>query len=76
MNDLSLKEYIDSNKNLFLIKESKSYPGLHVLKYKRKVFHDNLWNKYFEQCRGTIVDSNFNRSLAVGHEWRRTRGTQ
>lgn len=60
MNDVSLKEYIDSNKNLFLIKESKSYPGLHVLKYKRKVFHDNLWNKYFEQCRGTIVDSNFN----------------
>lgn len=35
-------------------------PGLFVLKYKRNVFYDNLWNDYLEECRGTIVDVNFN----------------
>jgi hypothetical protein len=34
--------------------------GIYVLKYKKKVFYDNLWNDYLEECRGTIVDSNFN----------------
>jgi hypothetical protein len=24
------------------------------------VFYDNLWNDYLEECRGTIVDENFN----------------
>jgi hypothetical protein len=31
-----------------------------VLKYKKKVFYDNLWNDYIAECRGTIVDKDFN----------------
>ena len=34
--------------------------GLYVLKYKKKVFYDGLWNEYLEECRGTIVDEDFN----------------
>jgi hypothetical protein len=33
--------------------------GLSILKYKRTVFYDDLWNEYLEYCRGTIVDENF-----------------
>lgn len=31
-----------------------------VLKYKKKVFYDALWTAYSVECRGTIVDSDFN----------------
>jgi hypothetical protein len=34
--------------------------GLFVLKYTRKVFYDNLWNDFIAECRGTIVDKDFN----------------
>jgi hypothetical protein len=34
--------------------------GIYVLKYKKKVFYDNLWNEYIAECRGAIVDKDFN----------------
>ena len=34
--------------------------GIFVLKYKKTVFFNDLWNKYLEECRGTIVDKDFN----------------
>jgi hypothetical protein len=34
--------------------------GIFVLKYKKKVFYDNLWNEYIAECRGSIVDKDFN----------------
>jgi hypothetical protein len=52
-----LKEYVESS-NLVNMKECGD--GLYVLKYKKKVFYDNLWNDYIAECRGTIVDSEFN----------------
>lgn len=60
MNTLDLQEYIKNNQKLFSIKESLTFPGLRVLKYNRRVFYDNLWNEHLEQCRGTVVDENFN----------------
>lgn len=30
---------------------------LTLLKYKRKVFFDNLWNEGLVECRGTVIDS-------------------
>jgi hypothetical protein len=52
-----LKEYAQTS-NLVQIKDVGN--GLHVLKYKRKVFYDGLWNEYLEECRGLIVDDDFN----------------
>lgn len=52
-----LKEYVQTSK-LVNVKEAGS--GIYVLKYKKKVFYDNLWNKYIAECRGSIVDTNFN----------------
>lgn len=59
MNRNDLKEFVKSNPSLVAMRESTSHPGLYVLKYKKKVFYDSLWNEYLEECRGTVVDENF-----------------
>lgn len=57
---LVTKEWIESNKHLVTMKESKNYPGLFVIKYKNKVFYDNLWTPELIQCRGLVLDKNYN----------------
>jgi hypothetical protein len=52
-----LKEYVESS-NLVNMRECGD--GIYVLKYKKKVFYDNLWNEYIAECRGSIVDKDFN----------------
>lgn len=52
-----LKEYVQTS-NLVNMKECGE--GIYVLKYKKKVFYDNLWNEYIAECRGSIVDKDFN----------------
>ena len=54
----SMKEFCENNPKLVMVKET-SNPGLFVLKYRKCVFFDNLWNEHLEECRGTIVDENF-----------------
>ena len=55
-----LKTFVEQNPKLVSMKPCEGYPGLFVLKYSRRVFYDNLWNDMLEECRGTIVDENFN----------------
>lgn len=52
-----LKEYVESS-NLVNMKECGD--GIYVLKYKKKVFYDGLWNRFIAECRGSIVDADFN----------------
>ena len=52
-----LEEYVRTS-NLVNMKECGE--GIYVLKYKKKVFYDNLWNDYIAECRGSIVDRDFN----------------
>lgn len=52
-----LKGYVKSS-GLVNMKECGN--GLYVLKYKKKVFYDGLWNRFIAECRGTIVDADFN----------------
>jgi hypothetical protein len=33
---------------------------LGVVKYSRKVFYDDLWNSYLEDCRGLVIDRDWN----------------
>jgi tRNA splicing ligase len=58
----TLKEFVEQNPKLVTRKESKTYPGLFVLKYTRNVFFDALWHKsrWLELCRGLVVDSEYN----------------
>ena len=53
-----LKKFVDENPGLVSMRETSQ--GLYVLKYKKRVFYDALWNEYLEECRGTIVDKDFN----------------
>jgi hypothetical protein len=52
-----LKEYVATS-GLVNMKECGN--DIFVLKYKKKVFYDNLWNEYIAECRGSIVDKDFN----------------
>ena len=52
-----LKEYVETS-NLVNMKECGD--GIYVLKYKKRVFYDGLWNEYIAECRGSIVDKDFN----------------
>jgi hypothetical protein len=53
-----LKKFVEENPKLVTMRPAGD--GLFVLKYKKSVFFDDLWNEYLEECRGTIVDANFN----------------
>lgn len=55
-----IKEQLKVNQDLLTMKESTDYPGLYVIKYKKKVFFEGLWNEFLEECRGLVVDKNFN----------------
>ncbi len=52
-----LKKYVESSG---LVNQRPAGEGIYVLKYKKKVFYDDLWDQYLEHCRGTIVDADFN----------------
>ena len=53
-----LKQYVKDNPKL--VKMRPAGEGIYVLKYSKTVFFDGLWNDYLEECRGTIVDEDFN----------------
>jgi hypothetical protein len=54
-----LKQFVIDNPTLVKMRETSKL-GVFVLKYSRKVFYDNLWNEYLEECRGTIIDADYN----------------
>jgi hypothetical protein len=52
-----LKNYVETSN---LVNMKAAGDGIFVLKYKKKVFYDNLWNEFIAECRGSIVDKDFN----------------
>ena len=58
MNKEDLKKFVEENPKLVSMRPAGD--GIYVLKYKKSVFYDDLWNDYIEHCRGTIVDADFN----------------
>lgn len=54
-----IKEFVEANPSL-VQKKATSNPELFVLKYTNKVFYDNLWTPELQECRGTIIDANYN----------------
>lgn len=49
-----------SSTDLVQKKHYEQFINLKVLKYKKKVFYKNKWNVFLEECRGTVVDDDFN----------------
>ena len=60
MNDVQLKEFALANPHLVMQKQSQAYPDLFVVKYKNKVFYDNLWTPELQELRGLVVDRDWN----------------
>ena len=60
LNNIAMKEFVGNNPQLASCRQSKTYSDLYVLKYKKRVFFNNLWNDYLELCRGTVVDADYN----------------
>ena len=58
MNKDELKQFVVDNPKLVSMRSAGN--SIFVLKYKKAVFFDNLWNDFLEECRGTIVDAEFN----------------
>lgn len=58
MNQADLKQFVLANPKLVTMRDAG--PGIFVLKYSRRVFYDDLWNAYLEECRGTVIDKDFN----------------
>jgi len=60
INSETVRDFVESNPNLVYRKET-SFPGVYLLKYKNRVFYDNLWdtNPILRECRGTLVDANY-----------------
>lgn len=57
---MNLKQLYEENKDSIIMKESKTYPGIFCLKYSRKVFFNNTWNDFLRECRGLVVDKDWN----------------
>lgn len=56
---MNIREEYEKNKDLVQLKET-SNPDLFVLKYRKKVFFKGLWNDFLRECRGLVVDKEFN----------------
>lgn len=54
-----IKSFVKTHPELVSMK-STSMDGVYVLKYKNKVFYKNLWTPELLDCRGTVVDEDFN----------------
>jgi len=54
----ALADYIVRHPDRVLVKEIS--PTLKILKYRRKVFYDDLWDNILEECRGRVIDNEFN----------------
>lgn len=52
-----LKQYVLDNPRLVSMKPAGD--DMFVLKYKKRVFYDDLWNEFLEHCRGAIIDADF-----------------
>ena len=53
-----IKEELSKNSAYVTLKQQKN--GLFVVRYKREVFYKGLWNDFLEECRGLVVDKDFN----------------
>jgi (2Fe-2S) ferredoxin len=55
-----LKSYVESHPKQVRRMPFAVYPELFVLKYKHEVFWEGKWNRFLRECRGLVVDRNYN----------------
>lgn len=57
---MDIKSFVENNPKLVKRRQSTRYPDLFVIKYTHKVFYESLWTPELEECRGLVVDQNWN----------------
>ena len=60
LQERSLEQYATTHPDLVTMRQSLRYPALQVVKYKNRVFYDNLWNPELTRMRGLVVDEHWN----------------
>lgn len=60
MIDHNLKRFAEDHPDLVSVRMSVRYPCLRIVKYKHKVFYDNLWTPELQEMRGLVVDRDWN----------------
>lgn len=55
-----LKEYVEAHPKQIRRMTFADYPDLFILKYKHEVFWEGKWNEFLRECRGLVVDKNYN----------------
>jgi hypothetical protein len=62
INPDELKHLVENNPKIIRANRSVRYPELRVVKYKNKVFYNNLWNEHplLVKCRGLVIDDDYN----------------
>ena len=56
---MNIAKEIEDHKGLVLVKKT-SDPELFVLKYHARCFYDGIWDDFLRECRGLIVDKDYN----------------
>lgn len=59
MNKEQIKSFVEANPHL-ISKKKTSLPGIYVLKYKNKCFYKGIWTPEIQECRGTVIDEDYN----------------
>lgn len=57
---MNIKSFVENNPKLVKARQSTRYPDLFVVKYTHKVFYESLWTPELEECRGLVVDKDWN----------------
>lgn len=59
MNSSDIKKFVEANPKLVSRKKT-SLDGVYVLKYRNQVFWKDLWTPELLECRGAVVDEDYN----------------
>lgn len=54
------KEYLQTHQSKYVVNKTKDFPNLLVLKYAKKVFFENSFDKALLEMRGLILDKYYN----------------
>ena len=60
MDHIRIRDYVQGNPRLVKARRSVAFPELSVIKYTKRTFWEGAWNDILEQCRGTVVDDDYN----------------
>lgn len=58
MNKEELRKFVEENPQL--VSRKPAGDGIFVLKYKKRCFYDSIWNEFINECRGTVIDADYN----------------